>query len=42
MQGAWAQSLVGELRSHMPCGATKNDDNRNKESEENQGKTLQT
>ena len=20
MQGAWIQSLVGELRSHMPCG----------------------
>ena len=22
-QGAWVQSLVGELRSHMPCGVTK-------------------
>ena len=20
MQGAWVRSLVGELRSHMPCG----------------------
>ena len=25
MQGAWVPSLVGDLRSHMPCGvATKN------------------
>ena len=24
MQGAWIQSLVGELRSHMPCGLAGN------------------
>ena len=25
MQGVWVPSLVGDLRSHMPCGvATKN------------------
>ena len=23
LQGAWVQSLVGELRSHMPCGVAK-------------------
>ena len=23
MQGAWIQSLVGELRSHMPCGVAR-------------------
>ena len=23
MQGAWVRSLVGELRSHMPCGMAK-------------------
>ena len=23
MQGAWIRSLVGELRSHMLCGAAK-------------------
>ena len=23
VQGAWVWSLVGELRSHMPCGTAK-------------------
>ena len=27
LQEAWVQSLVRELRSHMPCGMAKNDNN---------------
>ena len=27
MQRAWAQSLVGELGSHMPCGQKKGEKN---------------
>ena len=30
-QGAWVQSLVGELESCMPCGGTKKKKNKTKE-----------
>ena len=31
MQGAWIQSLIGELRSHTPWGTAKNKIKNNKE-----------
>ena len=34
MQGAWVQSLVGELRSHMPQGAAKKIKKKKKQLEE--------